>query len=113
MARMVASGLSNKAMAHQLGITVKTVEFHLSNVYRKVGVASRGELAAWVTERSRGLGAATHLVDEATDVDPGTAVGGCDGVMAGNPFVGRDHERQLLGSMGIPRFRGGIVYEET
>jgi DNA-binding CsgD family transcriptional regulator len=99
LVRMVASGLSNKAIARQLGIAVKTVEFHLSNVYRKVGVASRGELAAWVSERSRASGAPAPLVDEATGAEPSAVVVGCDDVIAGNPFVGRDHERELVVSM--------------
>ena len=52
VALAVSVGQSNKATARELAISVKTVEFHLVNVYRKLGVASRGEL--------------THLVHEAT-----------------------------------------------
>ncbi len=98
MVAMVASGLSNKAIARQLAISIKTVEFHLSNVYRKVGVGSRGELAAWVSERWRGSDARRPLVDEASD-EPRLAVGGCDDVVAGTPFVGREHEQELLRSV--------------
>jgi DNA-binding NarL/FixJ family response regulator len=51
VARLVASGLSNKEVAAQLVITVRTVEAHLSNVYAKLGVRSRTELAArWSEE---------------------------------------------------------------
>ncbi|HEX3308585.1 MAG TPA: helix-turn-helix transcriptional regulator [Streptosporangiaceae bacterium] len=37
-------GASNRDIAQALFITPKTVENHLGNAYRKLGVASRGEL---------------------------------------------------------------------
>jgi DNA-binding CsgD family transcriptional regulator len=53
IARAAVSGQSNKAIAHSLNVSAKTVEFHLGNVYRKLQVASRTELAAhWGTELS-------------------------------------------------------------
>ena len=39
--RLVASGASNGVIARQLWVTEQTVKFHLSNVYRKLGVANR------------------------------------------------------------------------
>ena len=45
VALAVAHGSTNKAVARELGVSVKTIEFHLASVYRKAGVASRGELA--------------------------------------------------------------------
>lgn len=39
-------GLSNRAIAERLGVTVKAVEGHLSKVYRKLGVGSRAALVA-------------------------------------------------------------------
>ena len=44
VARLVAQGLSNRDVAEQLVVTVKTVEFHLGNLYRKLGVRSRTQL---------------------------------------------------------------------
>jgi len=41
----VLQGKSNKQIALQLGITERTVEFHLKNVYTKLGIGSRMELA--------------------------------------------------------------------
>ena len=38
-------GLSNREIAQALFVTRKAVEFHLSNAYTKLGIASRGELA--------------------------------------------------------------------
>jgi DNA-binding CsgD family transcriptional regulator len=45
VAELVASGLSNKAVAAQLFVSVYTVEAHLSNVYAKLGIQSRTQLA--------------------------------------------------------------------
>ena len=39
--RLVAAGSSNGTIARALWITEQTVKFHLSNVYRKLGVANR------------------------------------------------------------------------
>ena len=39
--RLVASGASNGLIARQLWVTEQTVKFHLSNIYRKLGVANR------------------------------------------------------------------------
>ena len=41
--RLVASGNSNRGIAQRLWVTEQTVKFHLSNVYRKLGVANRTE----------------------------------------------------------------------
>jgi DNA-binding NarL/FixJ family response regulator len=41
--RLVAEGASNAAIARRLWVTEQTVKFHLSNVYRKLGVANRTE----------------------------------------------------------------------
>ena len=41
--RLVASGATNGEIAGQLWITQQTVKFHVSNIYRKLGVANRTE----------------------------------------------------------------------
>jgi DNA-binding NarL/FixJ family response regulator len=46
VAQMAAQGLTNKEIAQTLFVTVKTVELHLSNVYRKLRIGSRRELAS-------------------------------------------------------------------
>jgi DNA-binding NarL/FixJ family response regulator len=43
----VAGGASNGCIARELWVTEQTVKFHLSNVYRKLGVANRTEAAAY------------------------------------------------------------------
>jgi DNA-binding NarL/FixJ family response regulator len=44
VAELAASGESNKDIAQGLYVTPKTVEVHLSNAYRKLGIRSRREL---------------------------------------------------------------------
>jgi DNA-binding CsgD family transcriptional regulator len=46
VARLVAGGATNREAAARLFVTVRTVEVHLTNVYRKLGIRSRAELAA-------------------------------------------------------------------
>jgi DNA-binding CsgD family transcriptional regulator len=46
VAELAASGRSNKEIAQELHVTVHTVEVHLSHGYAKLGVHSRGQLAA-------------------------------------------------------------------
>ena len=48
--RLAAKGLTNKAIGHQLGISHRTVQGHLANIYGKLGVSSRTEA---VTEAIR------------------------------------------------------------
>jgi DNA-binding CsgD family transcriptional regulator len=45
VARLAASGLSNREVAAELVVSVKTVEFHLRHAYHKLGISSRKQLA--------------------------------------------------------------------
>jgi DNA-binding CsgD family transcriptional regulator len=45
VARLVATGLTNREVAAQLFLSPKTIETHLGHVFRKVGVRTRSELA--------------------------------------------------------------------
>jgi non-specific serine/threonine protein kinase len=51
VARLVGAGLTNRAIAEQLGISQRTVETHVDHVLRKLGFGSRTQVAAWVAER--------------------------------------------------------------
>jgi DNA-binding CsgD family transcriptional regulator/tetratricopeptide (TPR) repeat protein len=44
VAQLVQKGMSNKDVAAQLFVSIRTVDFHLRNVFAKTGVSSRGEL---------------------------------------------------------------------
>jgi len=41
--RLVAAGATNSEIARKLWVTEQTVKFHLSNIYRKLGVGNRTE----------------------------------------------------------------------
>jgi DNA-binding CsgD family transcriptional regulator len=53
VAELVADGLSNRAVASALLISPKTVGAHLANIYRKLDVHSRTELARWISNGKR------------------------------------------------------------
>ncbi len=52
---VVAEGLRNREAAARLFVTPKTIEFHLSNVYRKLRIRSRAELVRRVALDVEGL----------------------------------------------------------
>jgi DNA-binding NarL/FixJ family response regulator len=47
----VRRGSSNRAIAADLFLSPKTVEFHLHQIYRKLGVHSRTQLIAALADR--------------------------------------------------------------
>ena len=49
--RHIARGYMYKEIAQRLGISVKTVEAHVSAVLRKLQLSSRHELSRWAVER--------------------------------------------------------------
>ena len=49
--RHIARGYMYKEIAHDLGISAKTVESHVSSVLRKLQLTSRHELSRWAVER--------------------------------------------------------------
>jgi DNA-binding CsgD family transcriptional regulator len=50
-ASLVAEGLTNQQVAQQMYLSVHTVSFHLRQVFRKLGIGSRVELARLVAEQ--------------------------------------------------------------
>jgi len=52
VALAVGQGLSNRESAERLYVSVKTIDYHLQNIYRKLDVRSRGQLAALVHGRA-------------------------------------------------------------
>ncbi|WP_436501742.1 helix-turn-helix transcriptional regulator [Actinokineospora sp. HUAS TT18] len=58
VAVLAAKGLSNRTIAQQLFVTTKTVEVHLGNAYRKLGITKRSQLAASLTSGPSPMGLA-------------------------------------------------------
>lgn len=50
IATLVADGLTNKEVATELYLSAKTVEYHLTRVYRKLNIRTRSELARALDE---------------------------------------------------------------
>lgn len=48
--RLLAKGLDNRALAHHLNLSVKTIENHLTRLYRQLNVQSRLECASYIRE---------------------------------------------------------------
>lgn len=49
--RLVAAGRSNKQIARQLGITERTVKFHVTSIMNKLGADNRAQAVALAAER--------------------------------------------------------------
>jgi DNA-binding CsgD family transcriptional regulator len=60
VARLVASGKSNREVAAELYLSTKAIEYHLANIFAKVGINSRHQLASRLAspafERGPGAG---------------------------------------------------------
>ena len=58
--RLAARGLTNKEIAYRLGISERTVQFHMNSIFNKSGTQSRTEAAAlavqkgWIGEKFYG-----------------------------------------------------------
>jgi DNA-binding NarL/FixJ family response regulator len=44
--RLLATGTTNRVIAGELSVTVKTVDLHVSNIFTKLGVSSRAAATA-------------------------------------------------------------------
>lgn len=53
IASLVAEGARNHDIARQLGVSHRTVESHLSNIFAKLGIGSRVQLALWISGPSK------------------------------------------------------------
>jgi DNA-binding NarL/FixJ family response regulator len=53
VARLAADGRSNRQIAHELYVTLKTVEGHLARAYAKLGIEGRAQLRRLLQEKTR------------------------------------------------------------
>lgn len=76
VATLVAAGRTNAQAAEELFLSVKTVQYHLTRIYSKLGVSGRTELAAHVSRSSEPFRTDSPRIDSAridslrTDPDP-------------------------------------------
>lgn len=121
---LVARGLTNQQVADQLFISVHTVAFHLRQVFRKLGIRSRVELARAALERppDGGRGAETYLPRAAgarsprLDVDSsqwegrrhGTGRGGARRSSSGGRHVSRHVRWMMPGEPAVTSAPAGL-----
>jgi len=55
--QLVLDGYTNKAIAAEVFISEKTVEFHLDNIYTKIGVRTRLMASVWAIQQGLATGA--------------------------------------------------------
>ena len=55
IARLVATGSSNRAIAESLGLSERTVETHVQNLLSRLGFHSRAQIAAWAAAEAGSL----------------------------------------------------------
>jgi DNA-binding NarL/FixJ family response regulator len=68
--RCVAEGHTNARIGRDLWVTEQTVKFHLSNIYRKLGVTNRTEASRWVLLHGHRLGQPRQAAAPAAAVAP-------------------------------------------
>jgi DNA-binding NarL/FixJ family response regulator len=61
VARLVAQGKSNRAIADELVVGVSTVEAHISHIFTKLRFSSRAQITAWAV--GKGLAQAPQDVE--------------------------------------------------
>ena len=48
VAELIADGLTNRQIAAQLIIALRTVDNHVQHIFDKLGLSARAQVAAWV-----------------------------------------------------------------
>lgn len=66
--RLLQEGLDNQSLSQQLGLSVKTIENHLTRIYRLLGVQSRLEAVRYTIEHPEVLGLPGPAASAATVV---------------------------------------------
>lgn len=63
VAYVIASGRTNQEAAAELYVSQKTVEYHLSHIYAKLGISSRRHLAVALRTRETAVARGEHALD--------------------------------------------------
>jgi DNA-binding CsgD family transcriptional regulator len=65
IARLVATGLSNREVAQRLSLNQHTAENHLFRVYEKLGISTRIELVLYILSRYKDPESAENITESA------------------------------------------------
>jgi DNA-binding NarL/FixJ family response regulator len=93
--RLLVEGLDNRAIAHRLDLSVKTVENHLTRLYRQLNVQSRLEAA----NVGRNHPELTHLPAWAAEMTPGTTAAKAAILVVDDNGRYRSQLRRLIGRL--------------
>lgn len=52
VASLVATGATNRAIAEELGVGIRTIGVHLQNISLKLNLINRTQIAIWVVKRA-------------------------------------------------------------
>lgn len=52
IAKLVSDGMSNQEVGSKLGISHKTVKFHLTNIYKNLKIRGRTQLLVWAIKKN-------------------------------------------------------------
>jgi non-specific serine/threonine protein kinase len=52
VAALIARGLTNREIAHELGVSVRTADAHVEHIRNKISVRSRAQIAAWIVQKA-------------------------------------------------------------
>ena len=69
---LLLAGFDNQTIAHRMGLSVKTVEKHLTTIYRQLGVQSRLGLVSYISQHPDALGLEGRRVDADDAAEPST-----------------------------------------
>ena len=71
VARLIAEGMTNAAIAEELTLSPKTVSAHVEHILAKLGATRRAEIAAWVATVAAGNPVAAASSTTAEHAEPG------------------------------------------
>ncbi len=71
---LLAAGHTNNEIASALVVSVHTVERHLQNAYRKIGVRNRADAAAYIARQEAGAWRHDEEHPPAQPASPSTAL---------------------------------------
>lgn len=72
--RLLAEGLDNRALAHRLGVSIKTIETHLTRLYRQLNVQSRLEAVHYAHEHPGIMSRVVQMPPEPAQPELQTAI---------------------------------------
>ncbi|MEM7347914.1 MAG: response regulator [Chloroflexota bacterium] len=73
VARLLVEGLDNQSIARQMGLSVKTIENHLTRLYRQLGVQSRLETVNYIMQNPEILATSGQLLSQIEPVAEATS----------------------------------------